>query len=751
MFSIYKLSSVKAKLLMGFGAVLALTVTITLYSVISLNSEISVFGTRSKKYVESVANSGDQNILLMSLRKDATEIAYNLSGANTPNLLREIGEKRDRIVEISKQEILLFNQHQQLTGIDNNSKIQLQQDLQNAVVEYVETFLLVVEGLQMGNPSILERYDPILTKTGNESAAAIAMIVADSLESLDEQIVLTVENSDRVFMEILISMAVMLGLAFAVSTLTTRSVIEPLRQMRLASMEIAKGNLHVNLPLEQRGSIGDLAHDLRDVIKIVNSLMDEIYEMSNSMLEGKLSARIDTDKFEGSYKNVGELINSNIDKLLDDTKLLMKTLETCVSGDLTVEMPPMQGEKVMYNQAIDRLKLTLAESSRTLRKLVSDVKSGNFDNPADLEGKTGIWKEIIESMNELLSDIKAPIGESAAVLREVSKGNLAVKMEGQYEGEYDNIKQSVNSTVETLNDIISEISKILSKVAEKDFAVTFHREYPGSFQRIRTSIEGSIDNFSEIIDEIKTSATQIIVGVSTISDASIKLSLTSTDQNEIISSLSENLEQLAIDTTNNTNISSEVRVTADATKEDALVGDENMKNMLTAMNDIESATGEMLNIIKVIDDIAFQTNLLALNAAVEAARAGEHGKGFAVVAEEVRSLAGRSKDAAAQTSDLISNTIEKVKEGSSMAERTAETLNHIVTEISGISGKIGDVAISSEKQNKETHYITDGLERLIDIAQSNASISEKSATVSEELSSRADMFRIMISEFRLRK
>jgi methyl-accepting chemotaxis protein len=258
-----------------------------------------------------------------------------------------------------------------------------------------------------------------------------------------------------------------------------------------------------------------------------------------------------------------------------------------------------------------------------------------------------------------------------------------------------------------------------------------------------------VEEFHQLAASIASASDQVNSGAKLVADSSTSLSQGATEQAGSVEELTASLEEITSQTTQNAQNAQSANMLAQEIKRDADAGNAQMAEMLHAMDEISTSSDNIGKIIRVIEDIAFQTNILALNAAVEAARAGQHGKGFAVVAEEVRNLAGKSSEAAKETTALIENSIHKVESGTGIAKKTAESLGHIVSGIAKTSELVSTISASSNEQAAALEQVSEGISQIAQVAQSNAATSEEGAAASEELSAQAHSLLESVSIFKL--
>ena len=343
----------------------------------------------------------------------------------------------------------------------------------------------------------------------------------------------------------------------------------------------------------------------------------------------------------------------------------------------------------------------------------------------------------------LIRSIRISLKQLMNATEEMKKGKVDVELEKIHDDE-------IGALIDSFREMIEGTryqAKIAAQVAEGNLAVEVT---PRSEEDvIGLALQKMVMQNRHSMGQIKDAAYQVTTSSSQVAIASEALAQGSTEQASAIEQITASITDVAEKTKQNASQANAAAALVTGAIEDVKKGNEEMKEMVVAMQDINQSSESISKIIKVIDDIAFQTNILALNAAVEAARAGEAGKGFAVVAEEVRNLAAKSSSAATETAEMIEDSIRKVEKGSRIAYETEQALGEITKVVQQSENMIMEIAEASNYQATAIAQIDQAIEQVSQVVQTNSATSEECAAASQELASQAGRVREMVSVYQL--
>ncbi len=481
----------------------------------------------------------------------------------------------------------------------------------------------------------------------------------------------------------------------------------------------------------------------------ITDLLDDMHEMSLEHDKGDIEVFIDASKYHNSFNVIATNVNMMVKNHIEVNKKAMACIEEFGKGNFDAPLEKFPGKKAFINETIEEVRANLHNLIMETERILAGVNQGKAVSTRGNTNKSeGDFKKIIGGFNQILDEICISLDEVLSVLGRLANGDLSARMVKKYNGDFLALKTQLNQTLDSLP--LEETTKIMEELANGNLMIKASGDYKGDGLKLKNAINKSLDSLNNILNKVVATVGEVDLAARQLSDTSSALSDGATQQASSLEEISSSMNTIGYQTKHNAKNSDIANSLAENTKSIAEKGNNEMNELIKAMDEINDSSQNISKIISVIDGIAFQTNLLALNAAVEAARAGQHGKGFSVVAEEVRSLAGRSATAAKETSEMIENSIKIVERGTSLVKKTGEALKEIQEAVIKVSDLIRDITISSNEQAQGIEQINQGLLQIDKVTHNNTASAEESASAAEILSNQSSQLLELIELFKIR-
>ncbi len=467
---------------------------------------------------------------------------------------------------------------------------------------------------------------------------------------------------------------------------------------------IANGDLSSKIDTYQHDETEGMMHSMKIMQDSINNFVSAQGVMAQKHAEGWIHEQIDASQFPGTYGKMAKELNDLVASHVAVKMQVVEIVGEYAKGDFSRDMDRLPGDKAKVTAAIDSVKTALQAISNEIKIIVGAGVNGDFSKRSDADSFEFMFKDILTDLNSL---------------------------------------------VETCDVGFNDVLHVANALAQGDLTQTITKDYPGLFGQTKDSINGTVENLKGLVGEIKDASDTISTAAKEIAAGNNDLSHRTEEQAASLEQTAASMEELTSTVQANSQNAKHANQLAVGATEIAGKGVKVVGQVVSTMEDINESSRKVVDIISVIDGIAFQTNILALNAAVEAARAGEQGRGFAVVAVEVRSLAQRAAAAAAEIKGLIGDSVEKVEDGTKLVAQAGKTMEEIVSAIRSVTNIMSEISAASMEQTSGIEQVNQAIGQMDDVTQQNAALVEQAAASAESLEEQTQNLSVTVAYFKL--
>jgi len=538
-----------------------------------------------------------------------------------------------------------------------------------------------------------------------------------------------------------LSILITVVLAFLIS----RGILRSINTLQQVASAIENGDLSSSIDLSQKDELGELFRSMNTMQKQLLSRITKEHNEHDEALRLKIA-------LDGITSNVMVADNQrNIIYINPAVLAMMKHAES----DIRKALPKFDAGKLLGTN-MDVFHKNPAHQQQLLGALSSTFRSEihvggcTFDlivNPISDEhgqriGSVVEWKD---RTAEVAIEQEVAKVVSGAVL-----GDFNQRINEQdKEGFILQLAQGVNELMETSSTGLNEVVRVLGALSRGDLTETIKSNYSGIFKQLKDDSNYTVGTLKFIVNQIKDASDTINAAAKEIASGNNDLSHRTEEQAASLEETAASMEELTSTVQANSQNAKHANQLAVGATDIAGKGVKVVGQVVSTMEEINESSRKVVDIISVIDGIAFQTNILALNAAVEAARAGEQGRGFAVVAVEVRNLAQRAAAAAAEIKGLIGDSVEKVEDGTKLVAQAGKTMEEIVSAIRGVTVIMSEISSASMEQTSGIEQVNQAIGQMDDVTQQNAALVEQAAASAESLEEQTQSLAVTVAHFKL--